>query len=101
MADQATTVLNIFRGAEINGGGSGSDKDVREFFDSLKVQQHDSRAVLTAVLSPAFIRKIAAEAPVELGPAPEPAIPAPPPPSIPKKHRAKLKAPKNIAPAPK
>ncbi len=81
MADQATTVLNIFRGAEISGGSSASDKDVKEFFDSLKVQQHDSRAVLTAVLSPAFIRKIVAEAPGELvaPPEPPPTLPSPQP----------------------
>jgi hypothetical protein len=92
IADQATAVLNIFRGGEISAGNSEADKDVKEFFDSLKVQQHDSRAVLTAVLSPRFIRKIVAEAPPELVPAPEaPPNPAPPPPSKPKKHRAKPK----------
>jgi hypothetical protein len=97
MADQATTVLNIFRSSEIS--GSGSDKEVNELFDSLKVQQHDSRTVLSAILSPAFIRKIVAEAPPELVPAPEPPPnPAPPPPSKPKKHRAKPKqSPKNMA----
>ncbi|HVO61685.1 MAG TPA: hypothetical protein VMT53_12175 [Terriglobales bacterium] len=100
MADQATTILNIFRGAEISSGSSGSDNDVKEFFDSLKVQQHDSRAVLTAVLSPGFIRKIVAEAPPELVPPPEPPTPAPPPPSKPKKRRGKPKGPKDIAPAP-
>ena len=90
IADQATTVLNIFRGAEIGDGGGASDKDVKEFFDSLKVQQHDSRAVLTAVLSPGFIRKLVAETPPELVPIPESApAPEPPPPSKPKKRRAK------------
>jgi hypothetical protein len=89
VADQATTVLNIFRGAEVN--GAGTDKDVKEFFDSLKVQQHDSRAVLTAVLSPSFIRKIVAEAPPELVPTPEPPNPPPPPASKPKRRRAKPK----------
>jgi hypothetical protein len=92
VADQATTVLNIFRGAEISAGNSEADKDVKEFFDSLKVQQHDTRAVLTAALSPGFIHKIVAETPPELVPAPESSPhPAPPPPSKPKKRRAKPK----------
>jgi hypothetical protein len=92
VADQATTVLNIFRGAEISGDSSGTDKDVKEFFDSLKVQQHDSRAVLTAVLSPGFIRKIVAETPPELVPVPQPpSTPETPPPPKPKKRHAKPK----------
>jgi hypothetical protein len=89
MADQASTVLNIFHGAEINAGSPGSDKDVKEFFDSLKVEQHDSRAILTAVLSPGFIRKMVAEPPPELTPAPEPPNPTPAPPSKTKKKRQK------------
>lgn len=87
MADQATTVLNIFHGAEINAGSPGSDKDVKEFFDSLKVQQHDSHAVLTAILSPAFIRKIVAEPPAELLAPPEAPNPPASAPSKPKKKR--------------
>ena len=101
MADQATTVLNLFRGAEVSGGSSGSDKDIKEFFDSLKVQQHDSRAVLTAVLSPGFIRKIVAEGPPEIVPTPEPSNPTPPPPSKPKKRHAKPKQGQTSTVAPK
>jgi hypothetical protein len=89
MADQAATVLNVFRGAEVSAGSPGSDKDVKEFFDGFKVQQHDSRAVLTAILSPAFLRRIVAEPPAEFVPQPEPPNPAPAPPSKPKKHRRK------------
>jgi hypothetical protein len=90
VADQATTVLNIFRGAEISGGGAGSDNDVKEFFDSLKVQQHDTRAVLTAALSPGFIRKLVAETPADLVPVPQtPPNPEPPPPSKPRKHHVR------------
>ena len=90
MADQASTVLNIFHGAEINAGGPGSDKDVMEFFDSLKVQQHDSRAILTAVLSPGFMRKMVAASPPELIPAPEPPNSVSEPPSkAKKKHQNK------------
>jgi hypothetical protein len=87
MADQASTVLNIFHGAEINAGSPGSDKDVKEFFDSLRVQQHGSRAILTAVLSPGFMRKMVAAPPPELIPAPEPPNPVSEPPSKAKKKR--------------
>lgn len=98
VADQATTVLNIFRGTEISSAGAGTDKDVKEFFDSLKVQQHDSRAVLTAVLSPGFIRKLVAGTPPDLVPAPQPPPkPASPAPAIPKRHRAKHKPAPSIA----
>ncbi len=91
MADQATTVLNIFQAAEINEGSPGSDRDVKQFFDSLKVQQQDSRAILTAVLSPGFIRQLVAEPPLELAPPPsQPSTPTLTPPSKPKKkHRRK------------
>jgi len=85
LADQATVVLKIFHGAEVSAGSPGSDQDVKEFFDSLRVQQHDSRAILTAVLSPSFIRKIVAEPPAELVAPYEPPNPGPPPPSKPKK----------------
>jgi hypothetical protein len=87
MADQASTLLNVFHGAEINAGSPGSDKDVKQFFDSLRIQQHDSRAILTAVLSPGFIRKLVAEPPPELAPAPEPPNPAPQSPSKARKKR--------------
>ncbi len=87
MADQASTLLNVFHGAEINAGSPGSDKDVKQFFDSLRIQQHDSRAILTAVLSPGFIRKLVAEPPPELAPAPEPPNPAPRSPSKARKKR--------------
>jgi hypothetical protein len=87
VADQAGAVLNIFRGAEINTGDSGSDKDVKQFFDSLKVQQHDSRAILSAILSPAFIRKVVTEPPPGLIPPAEPPNPEPPAPSKPKRKR--------------
>ncbi len=85
MAEQANTVLNIFHGAEISAGTPGSDKDVKEFFDSLKIQQHDSRAILSAVLSPGLIRRVVAEPTPELTPPPEAPNPQPAPASKPKR----------------
>lgn len=89
-ADQVRTLLNVFHAAESSAGGSGVDPDVKEFFDSLKVDQKDSRAVLTATLAPQFLRKMVAEPPPELIPqAPTSPTPAPPPSSKPKKRRHK------------
>ena len=68
LVEQASTVLKIFHGAEVSAGSPAPDREVKEFFDSFRVQQHDGRAVLTAVLSPSFIRKIVAEPPSELVP---------------------------------
>jgi hypothetical protein len=89
MATQASTVLNIFQSAEINPGND-SNPDIKSFFESLKVSQHDHRAVLTAILAPGLIRQIMTEPPSELAPAPEePPAPTPSPatPSKPKKKR--------------
>ena len=87
MATQASTVLNIFQNAELS-PETGSDADMKKFFDSLKVTQHDHHAVLTAILSPGFIRELVTEPPAELAPGPAPApTHQPPAPSIPNKKR--------------
>jgi hypothetical protein len=58
ITEQAGTFLDIFHTAESSASARGSDPDVKEFFDSLKVEQRGKRAVLTATLPPGFIRKI-------------------------------------------
>jgi hypothetical protein len=58
ITEEAGTFLNIFHTAESSASPHGSDPDVKEFFDSLKVEQRGKRAVLTATLPPGFIRKI-------------------------------------------
>jgi hypothetical protein len=72
-ADEATHVseqlgvfLSLFHSAETSVAGQGPDPDVKQFFDSLKVEQHDERAVVTAVMPPGFLRKAVAESPKEL-----------------------------------
>ena len=87
MATQASTVLSIFQSAEL-APDNGSDPEIKGFFDTLNVSQHDSHAVLTAVLSPGFIRKVLSEPPSEFVPGPQtPPIAPPPPPSKPKQKR--------------
>jgi hypothetical protein len=69
-SEQLRTFLDLFHAAETTVATPASDPDVKEFFDSLKVEQHDDRAVLTAILPPGFIRKVVAESPKELESAP-------------------------------
>jgi hypothetical protein len=72
-AEQMGTFLNLFHSAESTVGMPSGDPDVKAFFDSLKIEHHSDRAVLTATLSPGFIRKAIAETPKELPPpAPKP-----------------------------
>lgn len=67
VSEQATAFLNIFHSAE-NSAAGGTDPDVKQFFDSLKVEQHNERALLTATLSPGFIKKVMTEPPPVIGP---------------------------------
>lgn len=71
VAAQASVFLSIFHAAEQSAGERGADPDAKKFFDSLKVEQHEDRAELTANLPSGFIRKLFTEPPPLLGP-PEP-----------------------------
>jgi hypothetical protein len=70
VADKLNTFLTLFHSAESSVPGQGTDPDVKQFFDSLKVEQNADHAVLTAVLPPGFIRKAFAEPPKETAPPP-------------------------------
>jgi hypothetical protein len=63
ITQQASAFLSVFHGAETSASAHGVDPDVKEFFDSLKVEQNDDRAVLTATLPPGFIKKVFTEPP--------------------------------------
>ncbi len=62
IAEKADVFLSLFHAAEGSVGVHGTDADVKAFFDSLKVQHVDDRAILTATLPPGFIRKVLGEA---------------------------------------
>ena len=68
VTDQVSAFLSVFHAAESTVSGQGSDRDVKQFFDSVKIEQHDNNAVLTAAVPPGFIRKAVAEPPKELEP---------------------------------
>lgn len=82
VTEQVSAFLNIFHSAESSASAQGADPDVKEFFDSLKVEQRNSRSVLTATLPPGFIRKVFTEPPAVLAaPESKETNPAPPVPS--------------------
>jgi hypothetical protein len=58
LTDKVGTFLAMFRSAEVSVGSSGTDADVKAFFDSLRVRQEDSRAVLSATVPTGVLRKM-------------------------------------------
>jgi hypothetical protein len=66
--DKLKIFLALFNTAEVSVSGKGPDPDVKQFFDSVKVEQHNDRAVLTATVPPGFIRKAVADAPNQVSP---------------------------------
>jgi hypothetical protein len=65
---QVNTFLAIFHTAEVSVSGQTPDPDIRKALDSLKVEQHKDRTVLTATLPAGLLRKMVAEAPAQLAP---------------------------------
>ena len=80
IVDKVTTFLTLFHAAEGSVGNHGTDADVKAFFDSLKVERSQDRAILTATVPQGFIKKALADAPTDAAPAAA-AQPAPQPPA--------------------
>jgi hypothetical protein len=68
LTQQVDTFLAIFHSAEISVSGQTPDPDIKKALESLKVEQHKDRTVLTATLPEALLRKLVAEAPGQLAP---------------------------------
>ena len=81
LTDQVSTYLALFHAAELAVATHGTDPDVKAFFDSLNVQSNGDRAVVTAVIPPAFLRKVVEEPPepASAGPSAGPEPNSPPP----------------------
>jgi hypothetical protein len=79
LTEKVGTFLNLFRSAEVSVGGAGPDPDVKKFFDSLRIDQHSDRSVLSATIPLGFLRKMIAESPNQLESPDEPATPPPAP----------------------
>jgi hypothetical protein len=63
LTEQLTAFLKIFHSMDITVPAQGSDLDIKQLFDNLRVEQHKDRAVLTTIVPPGFLRKILAEPP--------------------------------------
>jgi hypothetical protein len=83
LADRMGIFLELFRGMQSNVGRGVGDQDVKQFFDSLRVEQQGKNAILTASVPVGFIKKAIAEGP------PTTAAPAPPPPQPPAPSKGK------------
>jgi hypothetical protein len=68
LTEQLGTFLQLFHTAEGTVSVPNSDADMKAFFNNLKIEQNNDRAILTAAIPPGFIRKAIAS--------PEPAAPA-------------------------
>ncbi len=62
ITEQVQGFLGLFRTLEAN-AATGSDPDVKQFFDSIRVVQNGDRAVLTAELPRGFLKKVLTEPP--------------------------------------
>jgi len=68
LTDSASNFLTLFHSIEVSADPSGADKDVKTFFDSIKVEQNGTRSVLQADLPLGFIKKLVSEAPETAAP---------------------------------
>jgi hypothetical protein len=67
IADKATVFVALTHSAETSVGMHGTDADVKAFFDSLKVRQEGDRAIMSATMPLAFLRKMLSEPEADLG----------------------------------
>ncbi len=68
LTSQLNTFLALFQTAESSVSGQTPDPEIKKALESLKIAQHNERAVLTATLPVELIRKIVAEAPAQVTP---------------------------------
>jgi hypothetical protein len=87
LTEKVGSFLGLFHSAEVSVAGEGPDPDVKHFFDSLKVEQQDDRAVLCAIIPIGFLRKMIAESPNQLESPPSTNAPQAAPASPPGKPR--------------
>src|SRR5207249_772829 len=78
LTDSANNFLTLFHSIEVNTQPSGSDKDVKLFFDSIKVEQNGTRSVLKADLPIGFVKKMVSEGPAMTEPPKKAESEAPP-----------------------
>jgi hypothetical protein len=74
ITEKLTLFVALTHAAETSVGRHGTDADVKDFFDSLRVKQENERAVLTASMPFGFLRKMLSESAPDLN---EPGAPSP------------------------
>lgn len=85
VTERIGTFLNLFHTGENTLNPSGFDAEVKELFASLKIEQENERAILSASVPSDFLRKAMAEPPTPASP--EPAQPVNPPAAKPKERQ--------------
>ncbi|HEY3929592.1 MAG TPA: hypothetical protein VGL89_14570 [Candidatus Koribacter sp.] len=75
--EQMDVFLSLFKTIETNVQPGGNDKDVKALFDNIKLEQNGPRASLSVVVPFDFFKKLLAETPAEVAPAPQPAPTSP------------------------
>jgi|SRR5579862_5541541 len=88
LTERFATFFDLFHAAEVSTGVQGTDPDVKALFDSLKIEQQKSRAIITATMPVGFLRKALAEAPVAASPA---TTPRQEPEAVPESNAAKAR----------
>jgi hypothetical protein len=78
LGDQLTELVGLFHNIQPTLASGGTDADVKQFFDSLKVQQSKERVSVSAILSTGFLQKLFTAPPPEAAPAPTPTPPPQP-----------------------
>lgn len=66
--DQAGAFLALFQSLQSSAQLSGRDPDVKAVFESIKVEQKGTRAILSADIPLGFLKKLFSESPTELAP---------------------------------
>jgi len=92
ITDQLGAFLNAFHTAQGNAPSANLDSDVKAMLDSVSVQQQKTRAILTAIVPPNFLRKLVAEGPAAATaatPSTEESKPSPSPPEEKRKQKRK------------
>src|SRR5436309_266279 len=70
VAESAQNFLSLYRSVSQSVGTRGADRDIKKVFDSIQVNQKDNRAIVTASIPQAFLKKITSDAQAPASPGP-------------------------------
>ena len=58
LTERMAALVSLFHAAEASVATHGADPDMQAFFDSLRVERQDDRAIITAAVPPGVLRKV-------------------------------------------